>query len=380
MAFLSVFGYLVSAWLVFCAWKNIAFFKKVPPADPGRRKWPRVSILIPARNEERRIQPLLENLLHQEYPDYEILVLDDCSTDRTLDLLLACAKKHKALRVIPGRMLPPGWLGKPWACQQLSENARGDWFLYTDADTRHEPEMLKRSVQFAEREKADALSLMNEQITESWMEKLVVPVMVFSLVAYLPGAWALNPKSPLRRFAGVGGQFILIRQGVYRALGGHAAVKNEIVEDLRFGMELVGRGYRVVLGNGSEFTSCRMYENAKEVWEGFSKNMFPASGFSFIRMAAVILVLVGLGAAPFFSLFGGFSSPIFFPCLALALSQWFIRLAHAYFFRMSKLSVAFHPLGSVLFSLIGINSTLWFRFGLGRWKGRTLQIPKRAKS
>ena len=377
MILISVFAYLASGWIIFCAIENIRFFKKVPKADRLRKKWPRISILIPARNEEKRIGPLLESLFKQDYPDYEIVVLDDRSTDKTLALIQSFSKINKRLRVVRGKELPPEWLGKPWACQQLSEKATGEWMLYTDADTRHGSDMLKRSVQFAEKSGADALSLMNEQITLSWMEILVIPVMVFSLVAYLPGSWALNPKSYFSRFGGVGGQFILIRRKVYRDLGGHATVKTEIVEDLNFGRELVRKKYRVVLGNGSEFTSCRMYGNAEEVWEGFSKNMFPAAGFSLLRMTAILLVLLGLGSAPYFILIAGFNSYYFWPCLILAVSQWGIRLAHAYLYRLSRLSALFHPLGSILFAFIGVNSVLWFWFGRGRWKGRTLSLPIR---
>jgi chlorobactene glucosyltransferase len=374
---LPILAYLAAVWMVFCAWENIHFIEKVPLADPTQGRWPKVSILIPARNEEKRIKLLLESLVLQDYPLYEILVLDDRSTDKTLELLLGFAKKHKHLKVLRGRELPEGWLGKPWACQQLSQKAKGDWLLFTDADTWHDPDMLKRSVAYAVQKKADALSLINRQETGTWMEMLVVPVMVFSLVAHLPGAWALNPRSPFRRFAGVGGQFILVRRKVYQALGGHGSVRNEIVEDLSFGKELVRKSFRVVLGNGSDFTHCRMYGNAGEVWDGFSKNMFPATRFSLPRMALVILELLGVGAAPFLGLFLGFASPLFLPCLALALSQWGVRLAHAHYFRMSRLSILFHPLGSILFALIGMNSVRWFLSGRGRWKGRSLSCPVR---
>lgn len=377
MIYISIFAYLISAWMIFCAWENIHFFKMVPMVEATRKKWPRVSILIPARNEEKRIRPLLESLLLQDYPNYEILVLDDRSTDQTLKLLRVYSANDNRLQVIRGQELPPGWLGKPWACQQLAKKANGEWLLFTDADTRHGSDMLKRSVQFAETNQADVVSLMNEQITKSWMELLVVPVMVFSLVAYLPGYWTLRSKSFFNRFAGVGGQFILIRQKVYRALGGHSVVKNKIVEDLEIGKALVKQGYRVVLGNGSDLTSCRMYGNAKEVWEGFSKNMFPVSGFSLLRMVAVLFVLLGIGTIPFFVLLAGFSSPLFIPCLTLSLSQWVIRLAHAHCYRMLKISVIFHPLGSLLFAMIGINSVFWFWSGRGHWKGRKLGFPAR---
>jgi chlorobactene glucosyltransferase len=277
------------------------------------------------------------------------------------------------MRVLPGKELPAGWRGKPWACQQLSTRAKGEWLLFTDADTWHDPDMLKRSVQYARKNEADVVSLMNEQVTRTWMEKLIVPVMVFSLVSYFPGAWALKPRSPWSRFAGVGGQFILIRREVYRAVGGHESVKKEIVEDLSLGKELVQRGYKVVMGNGSDFTRCRMYGSAREVWEGFSKNMFPAAGYSLFRMGAVLVVLLGLGTVPFGLLLLGSSSSFFFPSLILALSQLGVRWAHARLYKMSSLSVLLHPVGSFIFALIGLNSVVWFLMGKGHWKGRSLQ-------
>ncbi len=366
-------AFLISLWLLFCAWQNILLFEKVPGVPAARKKWPKVSILVPARNEDKRIRPLLESLLRQDYPDYEILVLDDRSTDRTMPLLRSYARQDKRLRVFAGKELPVGWLGKPWACHQLSAKAKGDWLLFTDADTWHDPDMLKRSVHFALNRDADVLSLMNEQVTETWMEKLVVPVMVYSLVAYLPGAWALNPRSFFRKFAGVGGQFILVREKAYWATGGHGAVKNEIVEDLSLGRALVRGGFRVLLGDGSGFTHCRMYGSAREVWEGFSKNMFPAAGFSVPRMAGVLGVLLGIGMAPYLLLFLGPDSKWFFPALTLACAQWCVRWFQAWHYKMSRVSVLFHPLGSFLFALIGLNSARWFMTGGGRWKGRSLK-------
>ncbi|HET9870619.1 MAG TPA: glycosyltransferase, partial [bacterium] len=177
-------------------------------------------MLIPARNEEKRLSPCLESLLAQDYPAFEVRVLDDRSTDGTWKLAQGFARKHKRLRVLRGRELPAGWLGKPWACFQLAGAARGEWLFFTDADTWHAPDMLKRTVQMAEARKADVLTLLTRQVTRSWMEALVIPVMAFHLLSFFPAKWSLRPRSRLNAFAGVSGQFVFIRKQAYRAFGG----------------------------------------------------------------------------------------------------------------------------------------------------------------
>jgi len=382
---LACLWWFLSAFLIYCAIENTLLFAKPPAVDSSRKKWPRVSILIPARNESKRIGPCLKSLLKLDYPNYEILVLDDRSTDNTFNLVQAYAKRNPStgsgkvphpLKVIRGKELPPGWLGKPWACYQLSQEAKGEWLFYIDADTWHLPETLKRTVQMAEGEKADVLSLLTRQITKTWMEALVIPVMAFHLLAFFPARWALNAKSRFSRFAGVSGQFIFIRRTVYRAFGGHHKVKNEIVEDLNFGKQLVKAGYRLVLGDGSDFSFCRMYVSPGEVWQGFSKNFFPAVGYSPLFFLNALGALLINGVLPFVVLAWGIHTSLFWPALVLCLILWSVRLLQAVGYGMSKASVFFHPLGCLLFALIGLNSFRWFYWrGHGHWKGRQLLSP-----
>jgi chlorobactene glucosyltransferase len=376
---LACFWWFLSAYLVYCAVENSLLFIKPSSVDFKRRKWPLVSILIPARNEAQRIEPCLKSLLIQDYPNYEILVLDDRSTDSTFNLVQGYARRNQAkrLKIIKGKDLPQGWLGKPWACYQLSLKAKGEWLFFIDADTWHLPETLKRTVRMAEERKTDVLSLLTRQITQSWMEMLVVPVMAFHLLAFFPARLALKSKSWLNRFAGVSGQFIFIRHRVYRVFGGHQMVKNEVVEDLNFGKRLVQKGYRVVLGNGSDFSYCRMYTNGREVWEGFSKNFFPAVGYSLLLWFFAIGALIFCGMLPFFVLILGFKTSWFWPACGLSLVLWSVRLLQALRYRMSISSVMFHPLGCLLFALIGLNSFRWYFWrGHGYWKGRRLLPPR----
>ena len=359
--------------MLYCAWDNTRLFVKPPPADTKRKKWPFVSILIPARNEEKRIDPCIRGMLQQDYPAYEILILDDRSTDRTFNVVQAYAKRNVRLKVLRGKELPAGWVGKPWACFQLSKKARGEWLFFTDADTEHKPDMLKRTVQMAEQKKADVLTLFTRQITKTWMEILVIPVMAYTLLAFLPARLSLRKNSRFNRFAGVSGQFVFIQRKIYRAFGGHEVVKNEIVEDLNLGKQVVRRGYRLVYGDGSDFSFCRMYTNAREVWEGFSKNFFPAMAFSPLYFLNAFLVLILDGVLPFLAVARGPSSELFWPGLAMVLVSLGVRWLQAVRYNYHKGSVLFHPLGCLLFALIGLNSMRWFLLGGGHWKGRKLK-------
>lgn len=372
---LAAYWWFLAVYLLFCAWDNTQLFEKPSAPGPKRKREPFVSILIPARNEERRIRPCLESLLKQDYPAYEILVLDDRSTDGTFNLVKGLARRNTRLKVLEGKELPPGWLGKPWACFQLSKKARGEWFLFLDADTWHHPQMLERTARMAQDKKAEVLTLFTRQVTKTWMEALVIPVMAYTLLAFLPARWSLKPNSFFNRFAGVSGQFLFIQKRVYRAFGGHATVKNEIVEDLNFGKQIVRHGYRLVYGDGSDISYCRMYTNAQEVWQGFSKNFFPAVAFSPLYFLNAEAVLLLDGVLPFAALALGTGSPLFAPGLALALVSLGTRWLQAVRYGFHKGSVFFHPLGCLLFALIGFNSAWWFLTGRGHWKGRKLAGP-----
>lgn len=372
MIFLAGYWYFLALWLIYVALENGSLFTKPPRIDRSRKKWPKVSILIPARNEKERIESCLKTLLALDYPHYEAIVLDDRSIDGTFNLVQRYAQRNARLKVLRGEELPKGWLGKPWACHQLAQKAKGEWLFFIDADTWHLPETLKRTVQMAETTDADALSLLTRQVTQSPLEKLVIPVMAFHLLSFFPARWALNAQSIWSRFAGVSGQFIFIKRKVYKAFGGHRTVKNEIVEDLNFGKNLVQKGYRVVLGDGSDFSLCRMYRNGREVWDGFSKNFYPALRFSQVYFWNSIAILLIVGVLPFVTLIFGPRSPVFIPALVLCCVLWLVRGYQALQYGMSRVSVIFHPLGCLVFILIGLNSLRWFLTGKGHWKGRRL--------
>lgn len=375
MVFLACFFTGLSVYLVVCGIDNTRVFRKLPPVDPARKRWPLISVCIPARNEEKRITPCLESLLKQDYPRYEVLVMDDQSTDGTLALLRRYARKFSWLQVLQGKPLPKGWVGKPWACHELSKRAKGDWLFFTDADTWHDPQTLRRSVAAAENEKADLLSCLTRQETHTWLEYLVIPVMVFCLISFLPASLVVRRNSRFSKFAGGGGQFLFFRKKAYRAIGGHEAVSDEIVEDLAIGNRLIQQGFKLVFRDGTDLTFCRMYSSAREVWEGFSKNFFPAFKFSLPKALVSYGYLLAASVLPFIVLFFAPTGTFLFDsALVTCLLQVLLRLNQALRYGGGIFSCFLHPVGVFLFILIGFNSMRWYLFlKEGHWKGRILR-------
>jgi chlorobactene glucosyltransferase len=201
---------------------------------------PRVSLLVPARNEARNIETCARSLLSQDYPDFEVIVLDDESTDGTGEILARAAAQDARLRVIHGQPLPAGWLGKNWACKQLSQAADGDYLLFTDADTRHDPAMLREAIAAATASKADLLSGMPQQEVKTWSEQLLVPLLAWSFMAFIPIALAERVRAA---FLSVSiGQFLLFRRSAYAAIRGHEAVRDKVVEDFELARRIKQAG------------------------------------------------------------------------------------------------------------------------------------------
>jgi chlorobactene glucosyltransferase len=373
--------------LFFATLVNLALFKKpAPTAWPADHPHPApfVSILIPARNEANRIAPCLESLINQDYPNYEILVLDDNSTDATR----AVVQNHgfsdatsASRRLIAGKPLPPGWKGKPWACQQLSEAAHGDYLLFTDADTVHAHGMLAGALLHSLKTKADLLSLWPRQIVVSWAEKLVVPFMNFLIVTLLP-QWALAllqqhtaiarrlPQSVLASFGAANGQFMLFRKAAYTLVGGHNAVRDHLVEDIALGRLVAARiadGVRLVNADGQLLVQCRMYNSLREVWEGFSKNLRPAFDNSLSAFVLFGLVQFIAFLLPFLRL--GISGPSLLTLSSIAL-VYSIRSLQTWRFGLPWSSCLLHPLGHAFSLLIALNSWRLHAAGRLNWKGR----------
>ena len=349
---------------------------------------PDVSILVPARNEECRIRACLTSLVAQEPPVREIILLDDRSGDRTAEIARALGFSEEPgsrLRLIRGAELPEGWVGKNWACHQLSEAAdpRSTHLLFTDADTIHSPGCVSAALDHALAVRADLLSLWPDQITGTWSEKLVIPLGYLLFMAFQPfpflswlqakpervARWGIS-KERLAPIGAANGQFLLFRREAYRSLGGHEALKDHLVEDVAFGRRVAsrtGEGMRLVNADGIDLLRCRMYSGLAELWEGFSKNLRPVFEESHLSFMLFGVVIGGLFLLPFCLLPEAGLAPFVGIAVVLVMGM---RLLLTLRFRTSWLGFIAHPFGVALALLIALNSwRLCLRRGIV-WKGR----------
>lgn len=265
---LAVLGGL---WLIRHIHRDIRGLVPVPPAAPPTPA-PLLSVIVPARNEAHNIRRCVEALARQTYPNLEIIVVDDRSTDATPQILAALQRELGGrLRVLRGKPLPAGWAGKPHALAQGAALAQGEWLCFMDADTFAEPPLLAAAYAAAQRHHADLLSLLTAQEMSTFWEKAVLPVVFTGLFFAFPAERVNDPQQP---DAIASGQFILIRRAVYEAVGGHAAVHASIVEDKDLAVLVKRRGYRLLLGDGRTLARTRMYTSLGGLWEGWTKNIY----------------------------------------------------------------------------------------------------------
>lgn len=250
---------------------------------------PSVSIIVPARNEERNLPRLLPTLLALDYPDYEVLVVDDASTDATAAIAQAAAHHSIGrLRVITSTGPPPGWTGKAYACALGAREAHGAWLLFTDADTTHTRDSLMTAVRMALTNDAPALTAFARQRCKGFWEQLLLP---FAYQQYFTGvrpAGLRMPDGP----ALANGQYILVRRAAYGAVGGHGAVATSVIDDVALAGALKQAGFVPLVCRGERYVAVRMYESLPALAEGFTKNATP-----FIREQGATGLLVAVSTA-----------------------------------------------------------------------------------
>jgi len=357
-------------------WNLYLFRKKeIPKVDDS--KLPFVSILVPARNEEENIKNCVTSLLEQEYPNFEVVVLNDSSEDRTGDILKSIQQSYPGLKVITGKQLVEGWTGKTYACKQLAEEAKGEWLLFTDADTTHKKSSLKEAMYTALYRNADLLSVFpkNEMITFS--EKLIMPMLYFTSFVLLPHYFV--DKKGFVKFGMAVGPFMLFRRSAYDKIGGHESVKHSILEDVNIAKKIKAAGLQLVVADGQSRCTVRMYRNFKEIWNGFSKNIFAGFNYSAPKLFTIDILYLLLFFLPFLFLvlyiISGFTAG---PAAVLVTAQviilYLIRILLSLKFRLGLVSTLLHPLGALLVPVIALNSWRWIASGAGaKWKGRVYQ-------
>ena len=344
------------------------------PAPP-REPLPRLSIVVPARDEERSIERCVRSLLVQEWLDFELIVVDDRSSDATPAILARIAAEDGRLRVVRGEPMPAGWVGKPWALVQGARVATGAWLLFTDADSAHESRGAASALWFARRAGADALSIATRQELETFWERAVLPsILGLILFASGPLGDVNDPQKPKKAIAN--GQYILVSRAAYDALGGHTALRGEIVEDVAFARRLKADGrFRYILAGGDRIASVRMYRSLREIWSGFTKNVFMAAEGNVAALAGGAALMTSLSVLPpalaiacasrrRYALAG---EAVASTIAIVATSSWGMRRA-AFPARLALLQ----PLGTFVFGAIIVNSTVRVLSGRGvEWRGRS---------
>ena len=256
-----------------------------------------VSIIVPARNEEANLPILLDTLLETRYSPMEILVVNDRSTDGTAGVVRGYAGRDPRVRLVEGTELPAGWFGKPWACLQGYRAARGDLLLFTDADTRHAPELLGRAVGALQAEARDLVTVMGQMICGSFWERVIMPIITALLAIRFHPTVVNRARTASESIAN--GQFIPVTRESYEAVGTHEAVRHEVAEDLALAQLYFRAGRRQLFAFGLTLMGTRMYTSLAGLVEGWSKNVYVGGRRSFpdepIRRA-LIPVMFGLGA------------------------------------------------------------------------------------
>lgn len=356
---------------------SLRMLERAAPRGKGPAVTRPVSVLVPARNEARNIHRCLRSLLAQDYPLLEVLVLDDGSTDATADIVAEMAREDLRLRLVHGQTLPQGWMGKNFACHQLARLARGDWLLFTDADTDHRPGALAWAIEAVQQNRADLVSLIPHTVTHTLGEQIVLPIIPFGLLGCFPlalGQWLRTPFLTMAL-----GPFMLFRREAYHYIGGHRAVRGDIAEDVVLARQTRRVGGHVILLDGAEQVDVHFYRGFRESWHGLAKSAFAALEYRLLPSLLMIGFYGFLFLRPVAFLFlglwqGGMGEPV----LRLTLLQVFLSsglwYAVAVRFRLPRSTAFLYPL-TVLFTILimldSIRRTVFSGIG---WKERVYRV------
>lgn len=380
---MDILLYVAASYLAFTIfvfvrnWFEFRSLRKVTSSNPESKKAPLVSICIPARNEEAVIERCVTSALKQDYPNFEVLVLNDNSTDNTTHILDKLSGIINNLHHLSGKPKPEDWLGKPWACHQLSEQANGEFLIFIDADVWLDEDAISKA--FSALQSSDSITVWPKQHVVTFWEKLVIPMIYYGLYSLLPAKyveqnpkwlpWKLRNKSG-PHFAAACGQFIAFNRKAYDAIGGHTSVKQEIVEDVELSKAIKRHGLKITMFDGVGTVHCRMYRSHKELFEGLRKNFFAGFGRNtplFLFMAAMQFIVYVL---PFLILFtGNYDQQLFAGTLIalILLQRWMMDLK----FGWNPLLSLLQPFTILWYEVLGIRC-LWDHY-TGRkanWKGR----------
>lgn len=331
-----------------------------------------VSVLVPARNEAAVIGSTVSCLLQQTYPYLEILILDDSSEDCTARAALEASGNDNRLRVFGGSPIPGGWLAKNWACHQLAGEASGEILIFADADVHWQSRAVAALICELSRSGADMLAIMPSQKTVSWPERLCVPLMAFAIHAYLPAVAVHRTRYPL--LAAANGQCIAFRRSAYIRLGGHASVRDSILDDVGLARRAKRAGLTLRMAEAHGLITCRMYRDWRTVREGYAKNILAGFGGAAGLIAATVFHWV-VFLVPWGLLGSGFMGAAVpwhpFWALLLVCAGVFVRALTAWRTGQRVGDALLLPVSVLLMTAIAAQSLWWhWRYGGPLWKGR----------
>ncbi len=377
---------VVFAWVVSLVLTIYGLSRQSPLMQTGlscltSRDFPLISILVPARNEEHRVlESCIHSILAQDYPRFEVIAVDDRSTDATGEILESIAKTDERLRVIQGAELPSGWLGKPYAMQQTLSQARGEWILATDADMIFEPSALRTAMEHTLEEEGDAITLIPHFEAKSFWERIMIPTWAWVFLMFTVFYRVRNPRS--RGAVGIGG-FILLQRCVLERVGGYEALKDEVMEDVRLAEMIKNSGARLLMEHAPNLASTRMYSTFREMWECSTKNWFsgvkyslPFALFCVVSMYSISVLPVFIALASAIALAAGASAEpgrLLIPAaLAWGLQILVLALVSVRS-RVSPLYAFTAPLSLGLIYAMLFDSSIRITTGKGvTWKGRRI--------
>ncbi|HBP10751.1 MAG TPA: glycosyl transferase [Nitrospina sp.] len=355
---------------------NLIYLVRLEPVSHKLDGPPMVSVCVPARNEERGIQACLLSLLKQDYPNFEVIVVNDHSTDRTGELIRDLAEKNSLLIALEGADLPEGWLGKPFALYQAFQKAKGEMLLFTDADPVFEPHALSTAV-FTMRERdLDALTLMPKAEFGSFWERAVQPV-IFGFIASLTRF--KNVNDPDHKSAMGFGAFLMFKRSAYEIIGGHEGGKADVLEDVLIAKRLKKAGLKLLVADAKRLFSIRMYHGLREIWIGWRKNMFLAMKRSVIRALYYVFMVLTFLLTPYLVL--GWNVVAGTGILWTGLSLLGVVMVSAATIKtcdelgLGRKNACLFPIGAVVMAAIMINSMIQILiFSRTEWRGRVYSV------
>src|SRR5437870_10656505 len=354
---IALFGWIALFWLTYglrVAYGAIRlpWVRDFPPAADA--DCPRISILFSARDEEEKLPAALATLMEMDYPDFEVVAVDDRSQDATGQILDTFAAAHQRLRVVHVDRLPEGWLGKPHGLEKAYEASSGEWLLFTDADVRFKPDVLRRAISLEKAHNLDHLTLLGDVEMVGFWEAVLVTFFGLGFHLGADPSQAANPRSS--RYVGVGA-FQLVRRSAYEASGTHRRLAMEVVDDMKLGKIVKQSGFRSSAGVAQDFVVVRWHAGLGNLVRGVTKNFFAGVGYSVPLVAIAVVALLLMNVAPIFGVFFGQGWTRVFAVAAFVIALCF-HTGVDIGMRVSPFYAFTHPLGALLFSYMLLRSTV----------------------